>query len=239
MISHDAFLSYSSEDTELASELFKALAARGFRIWYAPVGLKIGDKLLDSIEKGMRESKYGILLLSRSYLAKGWTNYEMDILIRESVEHGRKLLPIWHGVSKQEVSIRHSGLAGIVAIDSAEGIGSIVPKLTKVLSDNAQTIAVIPSYESPKWRFLQGRGEININSEGGPASNLWEFLIYSEDANYPLFIEGESFTKDDLLLHAAQLLPHVQDELSHTLAKHRKDLYELCRSAGIDPDVFA
>lgn len=50
-----------------------------------------------------------------------------------------------------------------------------------VPSDNK--VCVIPSYENLKWRFLQGRGEINIGSENGPASTLWEFLIHAQDAD--------------------------------------------------------
>lgn len=95
MIKHDAFLSYASEDTKFASNIVQSLNSRGFKIWYAPIDLKVGEKLLDSIEKGMNESLYGILLISKTYLQKGWTNYEMDILIRENIEKDRKILPIF------------------------------------------------------------------------------------------------------------------------------------------------
>lgn len=86
MIKHDAFLSYASEDAKLASQIVQVLNSRGLKIWYAPIKLKVGDKLLDSIEKGMKESLCGILLISPSYLEKNWTNYEMDTLIRDNIE---------------------------------------------------------------------------------------------------------------------------------------------------------
>jgi len=240
MINHNAFLSYASEDTELASDIVRALEARGLSIWYAPIDLKVGDKILDSIEKGMKESVYGILLLSPAYLKKGWTNYEMDTLLRDNIEKDKKLLPIWHNVTKQEVEERHSGLAGIVAIKSDVGLPEIIKNLAGVMTDHAPMIGVIPSYESPKWRFLQGRGEINLQSEDGPATTLWEFLIHTKDNQYPLYLDGDLFSKEDLLLRAAQLLPHIPDVVDNWVTEDgRRKIHEMCKEIGADPDVFA
>lgn len=240
MIKHDAFISYASEDTELASELVRSLEARGLNIWYAPIDLKVGDKLLDSIEKGMKESMYGILLLSPAYLDKGWTKYEMDILLRDNIEKNRKILPIWHNVTKNEIEVNNSGLAGIVAIKSDAGIESNIESLTSVMTDNAPMIGVIPSYESPKWRFLQGRGEICLQSEDGPATTLWEFLIHTKDEQYPLYLDGDLYTKEDLLYRAAQVLPHIPDEdVDRLIAKKgRKKIIDMCIKIGIDPYIF-
>ena len=111
MARFSVFISYVSEDTSLASEIAGGLKANGITVWYDKFALKVGDQLLDSIEDGLKESKAGILLISTFYLQKGWTNYEMDTLIRKSIEQGSKLLLIWHGVSKEEVENRHPGLA--------------------------------------------------------------------------------------------------------------------------------
>lgn len=240
MITHDAFLSYATEDTEIASALVQGLTSHGLMIWYAPIELKVGDKLLDSIERGMNESLCGVLLVSPAYLSKGWTSYEMDTFIRANIENNKKLLPVWHGVSKEQVAEKHSGLAGIVAVNTNVGIVSVVEDLTGVLSDSAPTRGVIPSYESPKLRFLRGRGEINLQSEDGPATTLWEFLIHSQDAAYPLFLEGELFTKEDLLLEAAQLLLHIPDVIENAVGREgREKIYAMCKDAGVDPDMFA
>lgn len=238
---HNAFLSYASEDTEFASDIVRALEARGLSIWYAPIELKVGDKLLDSIEKGMKESVYGILLISPAYLKRGWTNYEMDTLLRDNIEKNKKLLPIWHNVTKEELEELHSGLAGIVAIKSDAGLPEIIKRLTGIMTDHAPTIGVIPSYESPKWRFLQGRGEINLQTEDGPATTLWEFLIHTKDDKYPLYLDGDLFSKEDLLLRAAQLLPHIPDIVDNWVGKDggRRKIYEMCKDIGADPNVFA
>ncbi|RZB31702.1 MAG: hypothetical protein SRB1_01321 [Desulfobacteraceae bacterium Eth-SRB1] len=83
---HDSFISYAVEDNDFVSDVAYGLKSNGLSVWFAPLCLKVGDKLLDSIEKGLSESRTGILVLSKSYLSKNWTSYEMDILIRQNIE---------------------------------------------------------------------------------------------------------------------------------------------------------
>lgn len=120
------------------------------------------------------------------------------------------------------------------------GLHIVCSKLVEVMTENAPTVGVIPSYESPKWRFLQGRGEINLQTEDGPATTLWEFLIHSKDKEYPLFLDGELFTREDLLLRAAQLIPHIPDIIDKWVHKEgREKIKEMCKEVGIDPCIFA
>ena len=77
------FVSYASEDEAYATELAKSLEYLGLRLWFAPLSLKIGDKLLDSINAGLMTSEYGLLVISPEYLAKQWTTYEVDVLHRQ------------------------------------------------------------------------------------------------------------------------------------------------------------
>jgi TIR domain len=235
----DAFLSYASEDTKVAQRLFAELSARGFDIWYAPMDLKVGQKLLDSIEEGMAQSRAGILLISPSYLAKGWPNYEMDTLMRYHIETKKLLYPVWLNVTKEQVAARHSGLAGIVAVRINEGFDRALTALVSRLAGGAPTIAVIPIYESPKFRFLQGRGEVNIGTADGPATSLWELLIHLPESGYPVFLGGESYEKENLLIRAAQILPHIPDVVKRYVGDSGyNEIWEMCKAAGIDPKDF-
>ena len=234
----DSFLSYANEDEDLARELVGALRAKGFNIWYAPINLEIGEKLLDSLEKGMNESHSGILLITEDYLRKGWTNYEMDVLIRQNIENDKKIFPIWHNVTKKDVEHRHSGLAGIIAINTNLGFPNLVLKLSNVLSNQAPTIGIVPGYESPAYRFLQGRGEITLGTNG-PATTLWEFLILAKDSQYPLYLEGNIYSKDELLLEAAQLLPHIPETVKKWVGKDGYEkIWQICIEHDINPKIF-
>lgn len=101
------FISYATEDEAYATELARSLQWLGLSVWFAPIALEIGGKLLDSINAGLIASQYGLLLLSPIYVSKKWTTYELDVLHRQHIEEKKKLLPIWHG-------IRHSWTNGIL-----------------------------------------------------------------------------------------------------------------------------
>jgi hypothetical protein len=219
MEKHDAFISFATEDSDFATELAIELKRNGLSIWFAPLSLKVGEKLLDSIEKGIDSSNYGVLLISDHYLEKGWTNYEMDILLRQSIEKNKTILPIWHGVTKEQVETRHSGLAGIVAVTNTTSIHKVAMKLIEAMSSGAPSRGVVPSWESPVHRFLEGLGEVNLNSSDGPAATIFEFLIHSKETDYPLWLGGELYTKIDLLLQVAQLLGPVPDRVKQWVGK--------------------
>lgn len=234
----DVFFSYAAEDEEFAKELVGALKFKGLRVWYAPIDLIVGDKLLDSIEKGVNNSSSGILLISNYYLKKAWTNFEMDILLRQNIETEKKIFPIWHNVEKHDVEKRHFGLSGITAIKSNIGFPTLVTKLTEALSSFAPTIGVIPSYESPKFRFLQGRGEITL-SKNGFATTLWEFLLHSKASEYPLYIEGDLYDKDALLQIAAGLLPHIPEQVKNCVNEDGYNrIFDMCKRSGFNPGIY-
>jgi hypothetical protein len=91
---YHVFVSYAIEDEECANELSKALKWLGLSVWFAPVTLEVGGKLLDSINVGLAASQYGLLLLSPTYIEKKWTAYELDVLHRQHIEQDKKLFPI-------------------------------------------------------------------------------------------------------------------------------------------------
>lgn len=101
---YDAFISHATEDKEeFVRPLARALAQAGFKIWYDEFALKIGDSLRRSIDRGLSQSKYGIVILSDAFFKKNWPQYELDGLIAREMAGEKVVLPIWHKVSKDEV----------------------------------------------------------------------------------------------------------------------------------------
>jgi hypothetical protein len=74
-------------------------------VWYDEFSLKVGDNLRNSIEKGLRECRRCVLVLSPNFFSnKGWTKKEFDsVFTREILEEKQLVLPVWCGVAKQEV----------------------------------------------------------------------------------------------------------------------------------------
>ena len=65
--------------------------------------MKIGDSLRRKIDKWLANSKFGIVVLSKVFITKGWTTYELDGIITKAVSGEQILLPIWHNISKKEM----------------------------------------------------------------------------------------------------------------------------------------
>lgn len=116
MREYDVFISHASEDKdEVVRPLANALQAGGLKVWYDEFELRIGDSLRRKIDRGLATSHFGIVVLSQSFLKKGWTNYELDGLVTRSVTGEQILLPIWHNISKREVIEYSPSLADKVA----------------------------------------------------------------------------------------------------------------------------
>ncbi|MFH1282516.1 MAG: toll/interleukin-1 receptor domain-containing protein [bacterium] len=115
-----AFISHDSRDQEqVAKSIAIGLQRLLCPVWYDEFSLKLGDNLRDSIEKGLKECKKCILVLSPNFLSnKGWTKTEFDsIFTRQLIEEKKLILPVWHKVSKVKVYNYSPSLANIRAAD--------------------------------------------------------------------------------------------------------------------------
>lgn len=117
---YDVFLSHASEDKESFTDaLCNALTKAGIKVWYDAISMMWGDSLRAKIDDGLRKSKYGIVVISKDYIKKGWTQYELDGLFQREMTDGKTILPIWHNITKQEVQNFSPTLAGRLALNSS------------------------------------------------------------------------------------------------------------------------
>jgi hypothetical protein len=87
------------------------------------------------IDKGLANSRFGIVVLSKNFIRKGWTNYELDGIITKSVSGEQIILPIWHSITKQEVIDYSPSLADKVARNTATyTIDEIADEIAEVIS---------------------------------------------------------------------------------------------------------
>ena len=118
--SHDVFISHASEDKDdIVRPLANALVGKGLVVWYDEFTLRIGDSLRQKIDRGLANSRVGLVVLSPSFIAKGWTNYELDGIVTRTVSGEQILLPIWHNITKQQVVDFSPSLADKVARSTA------------------------------------------------------------------------------------------------------------------------
>lgn len=118
---YDVFISHASEDKEaVARPLAEVLKNNGISVWYDEFELRIGDSLRRKIDKGIANSNFGVIVISRDFINKGWTNYELDGLITRAVNGEQIMLPIWHNVTKQEVIDYSPSLADKLARNTTD-----------------------------------------------------------------------------------------------------------------------
>jgi hypothetical protein len=132
---YDVFISHASEDKDaVVRPLAQALREQGLDVWYDEFTLKIGDSLRRKIDSGIARSRFGIVVLSPPFLAKGWPQYELDGLVTMSVSGRQMLLPLWHGIIKDEVVAHSPSLADKVALRTSDyTIAEIATEITSVV----------------------------------------------------------------------------------------------------------
>ncbi len=68
---YDVFICHASEDKqEFVDPLAKSLEEAGLKVWYDRFVLKLGDDIAEKIDQGLANSRYGVVVLSKTFLAK-------------------------------------------------------------------------------------------------------------------------------------------------------------------------
>lgn len=132
--SWDVFISHASEDKDtFAQPLAEALRDRGIRVWFDAFSLTVGDSLRRSIDGGLAQSRFGIVVLSDAFFRKRWPQLELDGLVARETAGVKIILPVWHGVTEETIRSYSPLLADRVAVSSRLGLERVVAELLAVI----------------------------------------------------------------------------------------------------------
>jgi len=131
----DVFISHASEDKDdIVEKIVNLLEYFGIKVWYDKDILSVGDSLSKSIDIGLTNSRYGIIILSENFIKKGWTEYEFRALLNREVGKKKVILPIWHKINKETIEKYSPFLLEKYALDSSkQKIEKIVIELIRVI----------------------------------------------------------------------------------------------------------
>lgn len=195
----DLFLSHASEDKDaVVRPLVRALEAANVAVWYDETELRPGDSLRQAIDRGLSKSRHGVIILSHAFFAKRWPQWELNgLAARQMSGQDRVIIPVWHGVDKQDVLSFSPSLADLVAISTSRGIPAICQALTRVVRPQESPLVVArdeliaygltPPVISDEWwldiveasnRMLNAGAAIPERSQWG----RWSFPLPNEDA---------------------------------------------------------
>lgn len=136
----DVFISHAGEDKEsFARPLAKELEREGLRVWFAEFTLTVGDSLRRSIDRGLANSRYGIVILSPNFFAKEWPQKELDGLAAREVSGEKVILPVWHNISADQIREYSPILADRIAVPSDRGLERVVAELLRAMQPAVPT----------------------------------------------------------------------------------------------------
>jgi uncharacterized protein YjbI with pentapeptide repeats len=112
--SYDLFMSHATADKEaIVRPLVAALRKCGQRVWYDEEDILVGKSLRQAIDDGLARAHFGVVVLSPSFLARAWTQYELESLLSHTGAHGPRILPVWFGLSEAQVAQQSAKLADV------------------------------------------------------------------------------------------------------------------------------
>jgi hypothetical protein len=134
----DVFISYAHEDRVFVEKLSDSLSAYGLAVWFDGTALKIGDSLTASIQRGLTESRFGIVVISNNFVAKRWPQMELGALIALETTGANRILPVWHSISAEEVRKNAPLLADRLAASSKAPFGKLIDDLLGVIAKRSK-----------------------------------------------------------------------------------------------------
>lgn len=152
---HDIFISHASEDKDdFVRPLAQKLKEKGYRVWYDEFSLTLGDSLSSSIDKGILESRFGIIVLSPNFFQKQWTQRELEGLVQKEISYGKVILPIWHHVSYEQVLYFSPPLANKLASCTSQGLDKVVNDIVAALTKADDVNKKKPNTKKPNKRII-------------------------------------------------------------------------------------
>jgi len=130
-------LHYFKDSNSLAAPLAQAFAERGLPVNYTDYVLEPGHDVEKVIKNGLAKHRFGIIVISRSMIKAGWKQSEIDY-IKDLITKDRLLIPVWHNVSKQQMSDSLPDYEDLILVREPEikEVSLIVDEIIDILMKN-------------------------------------------------------------------------------------------------------
>jgi hypothetical protein len=127
---YDVFISHAVEDKiPLANELAARLEQEGLKVWYSSNALRVGNSITQTVHEGLDNSRFGVVILSKTYLSKNWTLREFFELLARHREGKKTILPVLLDVTAKDLAEKDLTMADLFAVPAERGLDYIVKTL--------------------------------------------------------------------------------------------------------------
>jgi hypothetical protein len=137
------------------------------RVWYDEFSLHIGDSLNESIDRGIRYSHFGVVILSHNFFAKNWTREELNALFNKAQILGRKIiLPVWHKITKEQIYQYSTLLSNKYGILTSRGIDYIANEILQEVMGRDRRVRYSSRSELPPFHMMLSLSKATIDMSG-------------------------------------------------------------------------
>lgn len=166
----DVFISFAFEDKAAFVDLLvHELESRGLTVWFSSLELQLGDSITDEVNRGLATSRFGVVVLSPTYFKKAWAMAELKALFaQETVQKKKRILPIWHNLTHEEVVQNYSLISDRYAVSSELPIPEIADKIQAVVDGEDKDLrgpASSGSTDVSAEKSSRSRGQ-NVDNRG-------------------------------------------------------------------------
>jgi hypothetical protein len=180
----DVFISHASEDkAEVVRPLANLLHEMGLRVWLDEQQISLGDSLSRRINDGLAMSRFGVLILSKSFLANDYPQRELQALLARQTADERYILPILHKIDHSLLLRRLPLLSDLLSITTDAGLYSVADAIrravegTPPVTTRANTARYFESFEFPEILIHNAMSAIALLSQ----PDTWPYLIPIRD----------------------------------------------------------
>lgn len=114
------FLSYTSDDIEIARPVAEALQGAGIEVWWDKWCISAGDSLRRKIDEGIGGCTHFLALLTPRSIDKPWVNQEMDAALVRKLKDRCRFIPLLHELPASELPPLLSGIASVAITTDAD-----------------------------------------------------------------------------------------------------------------------
>ena len=113
---YDVFVSHANKDkVKYVDTLVSEIKKTGLTVFYDKESIGWGDSIQEKVDEGIDNCRLAVVVISKSYFGRTWTEYELKSLLRRQNKDGQKIIrPILYGVSKRELLMNYPELSDIV-----------------------------------------------------------------------------------------------------------------------------
>ena len=193
------FLSYTSDNLDLARRIAEALMAKGIDTWWDKWCIYPGDSLRRKIDEGLTDCTHFLVLLTPQSIDKPWVNAEMDAALVQKLDNRCKFLPVRHDLPASALPPLLAGLHSPTVTTDEE--------ITQLIND-IYGVSRKPPLGSPPETVAEAR---QANTGYSPAATAVARL-FVERSEHGLFADPQ-FRVDELAQETGLSIEDTEDAL--------------------------